>query len=185
MVVFVAKQVADMLTIGRALIGLGLVLLGLVQGAAGLPAAVLLMLMSWTSDSLDGMFARRSRMQYHTWIGDHDLEFDIVVSLGLLIYMLAAGLVNQWLAVTYFIFIMFIYWYAGFPRSLGMLLQAPVYGWFIWVAVRDAPQAGLWLLVWIIAAVIITWPRFPRDIVPDFVGGIRSLVKGDDDGQGR
>jgi hypothetical protein len=66
-----------------------------------------------------------------------------------------------------------------------MLLQAPIYGWFIWVAVRDAPQAGLWLLVWIIAAVIITWPRFPRDIVPDFVGGIRSLVKGDDDGQDR
>jgi phosphatidylglycerophosphate synthase len=139
------------------------------------------MIISWTSDSLDGMFARRSRVQYHSWIGDHDLEVDIVVSLGLLIFLLTSGLVNQWLAVTYFIFVISIYWYVGFPRSFGMLIQAPVYGWFIWVALRDASQVGKWMLVWIVAAVVTTWPRFPKEIVPDFVGGIRALVERDGD----
>ncbi len=172
----VAKQVADLLTIGRALIGFGLAFLGVIYGATGLAVAVWLMILSWTTDSLDGTFARRSRRQYQTWIGEHDLQIDIFVSIGLLVYLLASGLVNRWLAVAYFLSVALVYWYMGFPRSLGMLIQAPVYGWFIWVALREAPKVGRWMLVWIVVAVIITWPRFPKEIVPDFVGGMRSLL---------
>jgi len=46
---------------------------------------------------MDGPISRRSRVIYHTWIGDHDLQVDMAVSVGLLLYMLAAGYVSWWL----------------------------------------------------------------------------------------
>ncbi len=56
------------------------------------------MIANWTGDLLDGRIARRSRMVDHTWIGDHDLEVDMAVSTGLLVYMQQSGFVNIWLA---------------------------------------------------------------------------------------
>lgn len=73
---FVAKQFADLITFGRAIISLTLIAVGILFRREALPAVVVLMLLSWMSDSVDGALARRSRIQYHTWIGDHDLEKD-------------------------------------------------------------------------------------------------------------
>jgi cardiolipin synthase (CMP-forming) len=53
---------------------------------------------AWTSDVADGQVARRSRVQYASWIGDHDLEVNMLVACGLLVYLLAAGFVSPWLA---------------------------------------------------------------------------------------
>ena len=80
----VAKQVADVITSLRALIAVFLIWLGEVQGAAGLPTAVWAMVADWLGDAIDGPIARRSRIKYSTWIGDHDLEVDMTVSVGLL-----------------------------------------------------------------------------------------------------
>lgn len=174
-----AKQVADLLTFSRGLLALALVWLGLTQGASGLPLAVYLLLLSWTSDSLDGPIARRDKHRVRTWIGDHDLEVDMAVSGGILVYMVSSGLLDATVAVTYVVAWALIFWRWGLARSLGMLIQAPVYGWFIWVAVRDARHAGQWLIVWIIAAIIVTWPHFPREVIPEFLHGMRSIWKHD------
>jgi phosphatidylglycerophosphate synthase len=179
-----AKQVADLLTYLRGFLALALVWLGLTQGAAALSMAVYLLLLSWTSDSLDGPMARRSSRVYQTWIGDHDLEIDMAVSGGLLVYLVAAGFLDPPAAALYAISWALIFWRWGLARSLGMLVQAPIYAWFIWVAVRDARSAGQWLIVWIIAAIIVTWPRFPNMVIPDFLSGMRSIwqhYQGSDD----
>lgn len=145
------------------------------MGAEGLPLAVTLLIFSWTSDSLDGPLARRSRRHSSTWIGCHDLEFDIAVSGGLLIYMALAGFVGMPVVAVYVLVWALIFWRWGSARSLGMLVQAPIYGWFISVAIRNAWAAGQWLVVWILGAVLITWPRFPKEIIPEFLKGMRSL----------
>ncbi len=174
----VAKQVADIITITRAIIGIIFVWLGLTQGVQGLPQAVLFLTLAWTSDALDGPVARRSREYYHTWIGDHDLEVDMFVSAGLLGYMWASGFVSLSVAILYILaWVVIFFFLGGVERSLGMLSQAPIYGWFIWVAMREAPQSGRWLLIYLVAIVVVTWPRFPKEIIPGFLSGIHQVYK--------
>jgi len=171
----VAKQVADLLTLSRALLVLLLLWLGFAQGADGLPTAVLLLVFSWTSDALDGPIARRSRIQYHSWLGDHDLEVDMAVAAGLLGYMIIAGYLNTMAGLLYAAGWIILILYLGLDRSPGMLFQAPIYGWFIWVNLREMPVFGVLLIAWIIAAVLLTWPRFPKQVIPGFLAGMRSI----------
>lgn len=169
----VAKQVADLITFCRLLIGIILGWLGFTRGSGALPWAVWLMLADWTGDSLDGRIARRSRKQYHTWIGDHDLEIDMVVSLGLLVFLLASGLAPVWLGLIYLLAWIIYFVRSGIHRSMGMLFQAPIYAWFIWVSVSWVPNPGWWMVIWIAAAIILTWPQFPQEVIPDFLRGMR------------
>lgn len=67
----------------------------------------------------------------------------------------------------------FTHW--GFDRSLGMLVQAPVYGWFLLVCLQEEPNVGLTLLGWIALAVALAWPRAPKEIIPGFLNGVPRL----------
>jgi phosphatidylglycerophosphate synthase len=171
----VAKQVADLITTARGLVAVFLVWLGIVRGAGGLSLAAWVMIADWVGDMVDGRIARRSRVQYHTWIGDHDLEVDMAVSIGLLAYMLQAGFVNIWLAGIYVLLWGVYFWRQGrIPHSPGMLFQAPMYAWFIWITLRDAPRAGWPIIVFLVSAVVLTWPYFPKVMVPGFLKGLRN-----------
>lgn len=172
-----AKRFADTTTAIRVVIALLLPWLGYVYGIKGLPAAVWLMLADWTGDAVDGAIARRNRPVCHTWLGDHDLQVDILVSAGLLGYLVGADFVSPHLAGLYVLVWALILWQWQTPRSLGMLGQAPIYGWFILTAVYTRPVVGGWLLLWVIGAMIITWPRFPQEVVPNFLQGMRNLLK--------
>ena len=176
----VAKQVADFLTFIRIFLAFELAWLGFSQGEAALPIAAWLLIASWTSDSLDGPLARRSRIQYKTWIGDHDLHVDMLVSAGLLIYMAAAEFVDPVVAAAYLLIWILYFFRFGVPRSLGMLSQAPVYGWFIWTTMHLAPATGWWLIGWILVVLVITWPKFPREVIPGFLSGMSEALVRDD-----
>lgn len=171
-----AKRVADLMTLLRALLGFVLVWVGLNEGSQGLGKVVLIMIAAWTADTLDGKIARREKNYYHTWIGDHDLEIDIAVSIGLLVYLVTSGFVNGWAAGLYILFWTFVIWRWGNIRVLGMLSQAPIYGYFTWVAITQLPNAGIWIIVWMVVAIIITWPQFPQQVVPGFLQGIREFI---------
>ncbi len=172
-----SKQVADWITYGRLVLAFGLAGLGLLQGRNGLGLAAWLMIADWTGDNLDGALARRSRVRAHTWIGDHDLAVDMAVSVGLLVYMLLAGLVDFRLASVYLVASALVFWRWGVSPALGMLFQAPIYGWFIVSALVVAPTEGRWLLVWIVAAIVLTWPKFPKEVVPGFIHGIQAAAR--------
>jgi cardiolipin synthase len=181
----VAKQVADFFTFIRVLLSPTLILIGILEGSDGLPLAIGAMIASWTSDALDGHLARRSRIKYHTWLGDHDLEVDMAVSIGLMIYMLLSGFVDLQVVGVYILLWILIFWRWGNMRSLGMLFQAPIYGYFIYFSMRLAPAVGSWMIGWILAVTIITWPRFPKEVVPGFLSGMNAVLqaylRGDED----
>ena len=173
----VAKQIADIFTFIRVLLSPTLIVLGLVRGAEGLPLAIAVMIVSWTSDALDGPIARRSRVKYHTWLGDHDLEVDMLVSIGLMVYMLLAGFLDIQIVGVYILLWVLVIWRWGHMRSLGMLFQAPIYASFIVISMQVAPAAGGWMIGWILATTIITWPRFPREVIPGFLEGMKSVLQ--------
>ncbi len=56
-------------------------------------------------------------------------------------------------------------------------VQALPYGVMIWTALRASPTSGLMLVTWIGLVLIVTWPRFPRRILPEFLGGMRALLR--------
>lgn len=168
----VAKQVADMITFSRGMMAFILAGLGLLVGKDALALAAWVMIADWCGDMVDGPIARRSRVYYHTWIGDHDLQIDMTVSVGLLIYMLAAGYVSWWVGVIYLLASALFFLKAGVLPAPGMLFQAPIYFWFILITLKGATGLGVLIIVLILAAVIITWPRFPREVVPGFLEGM-------------
>lgn len=173
-----AKQVADILTWARTLLAIVLPILGITQGAKSLQLAFLLLIINWTVDSLDGVLARRSSVQYHTWIGDHDLEIDMLISAGALAYLVAAGFLSWQVAVIYVLVWLLVFWRFGVPHVMGVFFQIPIYLYFIIRATIEIPQIALWMVVWIVAAIIVTWPKFYKVLIPEFFGDIRDLFSG-------
>jgi phosphatidylglycerophosphate synthase len=91
--------IADLLTLSRVLAAGVLVWLGLTGGASELPVAVLVVMLGWTTDQLDGLFARRSPKP--TRLKDYDFQVDIVFYAGILVYGAAAGFLPIWLIVAF------------------------------------------------------------------------------------
>jgi len=172
----VAKHVADFLTIARAVMAFLFVRVGLLPLDLALPLASWMLLFCWNTDLFDGLLARRSRRRFNTWIGDNDLLVDMLVSAGVFTFLLQTGFISLFQAAAYLIIWLAIFLLMGIPRPLGMLVQAPIYFCLIWVAVRDAPEHGWWLVVWLGSVLIITWPRFPNEVIPDFLQGMRNLI---------
>ena len=71
------------------------------------------------------------------------------------------------------------FWRSGLPRSMGMLMQAPIYFFFIWVAMTEAPNPGYWLVIYLLLITAITWPRFPQEVIPGFLEGMKQIWRRD------
>jgi len=170
------KQIADLITLIRAFLAFLLAWLGLTWGRMGLVGAVFIMLLDWAGDFFDGRIARLSRNPRQTWIGNHDVQVDVLVSLGLSVFLLGSGLVNQWVAFWYFVIWVLMFWKLGPDYNLLMLFQAPIYLYFIIVAMREAPTYGQWLIFWILLVLGINWHRFSGKVVPNFIQGIHALL---------
>lgn len=173
----VAKQVADLLTGLRVALAFTFPVMGVLYGADALTLTIWTLLLSWITDALDGPLARRSSRQYHTWLGDNDLGVDMTVSIGLLIYLILSGYLVPIFGLVYICVWGLYFLRFGVPRSMGMLVQAPVYGLFIWIAIREVPDPGYWLLVYPVVIALITWPRFPREVVPGFLDGMKKVLQ--------
>ena len=164
------KYAADFLTASRLLIALCLGWLGWSRGIEGLQPATLLMISSWVSDVLDGSLARRSKAS-NSWIGNHDLYFDMAAAIGLLIFMTAAGCINVTISILYSLIWILLFSRFGVVSALGKLFQAPIYAWFILISFQFEPLLGGLMVIFLFLVVAFTWPRFPNDTVPGFISG--------------
>lgn len=170
------KTLADILTAARFLLGLYLLWLGLNNGPVAVGMVALTLLVAWTTDLLDGPLARRDPRGLHTWIGDHDLEADLIVALGVWLYLGLAGFISFWLTVAYGAIGAAALWHFD-SVHLAWGLQALPYGAMIWTALRVVPPYGLLLFVWPGVVLVVTWPRFPRQVLPEFLDGMRHLLR--------
>jgi cardiolipin synthase len=168
------KRVADGLTLVRVLLALVMLWVGLSLGRAALDTAAILLILAWATDLLDGPLARRAHCDRQTWIGDHDLEVDVALSLGLLAYLILGGYVAPLIGAGYVVICGFLLWWSR-SRHLAMAVQAPVYLILIYSALRYAFPYGWIVIGWILMSVLVTWPRFPKVIVPEFIEGMRQL----------
>jgi len=175
---FDAKLVADFITATRGMLGFVMIWLGFTRGAEALPIVVMLMLLDWTGDFVDGTIARRSRHPRRTWIGSSDIYVDLFVSIGLGIYLIEAGYIGFVIGFWYILGWILILWRFGLDKNLLMLAQTPIYLWFIITTLRVIPESGYWLVVWVLIALTINWKRFSQDIVPKFISGIASMLRG-------
>ena len=173
------KTMADTLTASRFLLALVIFWLGLRIGQPALPTVTLALVLGWASDLLDGALARRDRNQRHTWLGDSDLSVGVCVALGLLCYLTFSNYVSPAIALSYILMTGALIWRFR-SRALAMAAQAPVYAILLHLSLRDAPPYGALAVGWIVLTVIVTWPRFPKTVVPEFLQGMREL--GSDDG---
>jgi phosphatidylglycerophosphate synthase len=168
------KIMADTLTASRFLLALIIFWLGLRIGRPALQTVTGVLVLGWISDLLDGALARRDPQQRHTWLGDNDLSVDVCVALAVLCYLTFSGYVAPAIAVSYILMTGALIWRFR-SRALAMAAQAPIYAIMLYVALRDAPTYGALAVGWILLAVIATWPRFPRTVIPDFLQGMRKL----------
>jgi len=170
----VAKQIADLLTVTRGGLSALLIWIGATQGKASLPLAIYLVLLAWLTDYFDGKLARSSR-QDPGWVGDHDLQFDILLALCVLIYTIVTGYVMPQVGLTALALIAlgFVVW--GLRRALGMLVEATIFGGFIYLALREVPQAGRWLVAFCLGAAAFSWKRLLGEQIPAFFSGLQGL----------
>jgi hypothetical protein len=166
------KRVADLITGGRLLFGAGFVWLGIAKGVAGLPLAGVLLLANWTADSADGPLARSHHPPRRTWLGDHDLEVDMLVSAGVLVYLVTSGLAPALLAAAYLVLWLVIFTAVGILQALGVLAQVPVYGWLMANLLREVPAFGWWLLAWALVAGLVRGRYFLEERLPEFFRGL-------------
>ena len=168
------KILADTLTGMRVLLACYLVWLGWQKGPDALGSAAVTLWAAWLTDVLDGPLARRDPRGIHTWIGDHDLEADVAVALGVWIYVTLAGYLSPWLAGIYLVVAgVALHRFGSAHMAWGV--QAVPYGFMIWTSWRQAPVFGLLLTAWIALVLVATWPRFPRHTLPEFLHGMREL----------
>lgn len=168
-----ARVLADALTLTRGLSGALLVWLGFSSGAP--PWALATLVFAWTTDILDGAVARRGANPRRSRVGENDLLFDVGVAVGVWGYLTLAGYVPPLVAGSYLVM-------AGLPtayfrsKALAEAAQAVPYAGLVLIGLRDAPLYGMLILAWMGLAVVITWPRFPRRQVSEFLGGMRELL---------
>ncbi len=95
------KLMADLLTASRLPIAFVVVLLGIFGGRSALGAGLLLILIGWTTDILDGRLARLDPEGATTRLGDADLAVDLVLDAAGLALFILAGMVPAVLGAGY------------------------------------------------------------------------------------
>ncbi|MFN3135808.1 MAG: hypothetical protein ACK44H_09605 [Candidatus Kryptonium sp.] len=170
------KLVADILTTLRFLIGLYIVRFSTLEPSSGVPLASIFLWIAWVTDLLDGPISRLDPRKVQTWVGRHDLTADATVSLGCWLFLIFSNLINPFIGFGYILLGAFLLWYFK-SEYLAWAFQAPPYGMMILVALKYAPTYGMLLIVWIVIVVVITWPRFPKYTLPEFLRGMKALFK--------
>jgi len=177
------KLIADIVTTIRGFMAFILVWIGLVLGKGGLSYVVYIMIACWTGDFFDGRLARASRRKRLTWIGSHDLQVDLFVSLGLAGYLIWSGYVSGIALLAYLLVWGIVIWKKGPDRNLLMLFQSPIYGIFIYITLVFAPEHGKWILIWLVCLLAINWKNFINVIIPGFISGMVNLFRHNGDGR--
>lgn len=167
------KPLADALTAMRAVLGLCIAGLGLGQRKAALPTVVVAVVVSWLSDLVDGPLARHDREARTTWVGAHDAEADLAVSLGIAAYLALSGYVAAWLAAG-LVAVILLSWTLH-SHQLAWPFYALPYVILLGLALKEVPVFG-WLAIAYLGTMLgLHRRRLMHGFLPQFFGAVASL----------
>lgn len=171
-----AGVLADSLTIIRLILGFVLVGLGAVYGQAAIVPAVIIVMLAWFTDNLDGFLARRDPQRIPSWIGQHEFAADVAFTWATLIYVTLSGLLPAWLAIGFTLVAALV--------SLGMR-RKPVTVLFLRIIdvtlgvllLVNYPTLGVIVIIYLGTLAIVKWQRLAQG-VPAWARSMRNIVRG-------
>lgn len=167
------KRVPDLLTASRGFIALAILSLGFV-GPRALETVVLLTMLGWTTDILDGRLARRYKTEA-TWVGEREFVFDMIMVFAGLCYLVMAGLIPATPAIIYVaVAAVFIAYFRS--KMITMSFACPLSALPLIVAYFNAPRAAWMFIVWMCLAFLFDWRRF-KGVVMEFIANAKALQK--------
>jgi phosphatidylglycerophosphate synthase len=168
-----AKPIADFLTLFRFFLGLVIAVLGYLRSSEGLQAAILLVLLSWLTDIVDGRLARRDPDAQDTWLGRHEAEADLSTSLGVTVYLVFSGYIPIWFGVL-IVFVLPAVWLLH-SHQLAWPLYALPYAILLIVAFDGTPALAWLMVAYLLVTLVIQFPRLSGEHLPEFFQSIRSF----------
>ena len=168
------KRVADLLTLSRLFLSLGIMVLGVWRGEEALPTVVMMALLAWMTDALDGPLARRARPRSVTWIGEQDFPIDVFMVVALLSYLTAIDVVPWKGALIYLLVATGAIWWLR-EQAIALAFMAPVDALFLYTGWQRAPAETRWVLLYLAVALVLDWHRFSY-VVSVFINGMRRVL---------
>lgn len=147
---------ADVLTLIRLAIAVLIVYLGITAGAAAFPHVIVLVVVAWITDGLDGPLARRAKGR--TRLGKIDFLIDVALTWASFAYLTLAGFIPWPLALLYTLITMVVVAY--FQRKAVMVaFMRPIDLTSSIIALRYAPEITLLFFAWLVGLGLIRWRR--------------------------
>ena len=150
---------ADLLTASRLVLAAIIVGLGIVQGEGAFGVVIYLLVLGWSSDTLDGHLARRDSSGRQTWFSRNDVTVDAILVVSGLLYLSLAGFV-PWVFSLAYLTVAGLLLLLFHSRSLAIALELPAGLLPAVVALTERPPLGWVIVGWIIVTFILDWRRF-------------------------
>lgn len=163
----------DILTASRGVIAALIIALGLL-GPRALGWVIILTMIGWTTDILDGRIARHQH-KGPTWIGEHEFAFDMMMVFAALCYLVMAKFVPVLPAAIYVtVALLFIIVFQS--KSVTMSFAFPLVALPLIIACFRSPSAAYIYIAWIVLAILYDWRRF-FGVVREFIENIKELYE--------
>jgi len=169
------KRLADLLTLSRFFLSLGIMALGVWRGEGMLPSVVMMALLAWMTDTLDGPLARRARPQRTTWIGEQDFPIDVFMVVALLSYLTAINVVPWQGVLMYLLVATAAIWWLR-EQAVALAFMAPVDALFLYTGWQRAPTETRWVFLYLAVTLFLDWHRFCY-MVGVFINGMRRVLR--------
>ena len=149
---------ADILTGSRLVIAGMILYLGKTQSSEALTSVSLLCLLGWTTDTIDGHFARKSSPPHNSLIGRNDRAVDLIMIFAGWLYLIASGFLPKWKAGIYTLgaFLTVLRFRSKFVLTTVEIIPAlaiPI------TTLKYEPKLGLVWILWALSAAVLDHKR--------------------------
>ncbi|MBU1670870.1 MAG: CDP-alcohol phosphatidyltransferase family protein [Actinobacteria bacterium] len=152
------KRVADMLTASRLVIALAVITVGLLFGREAVGIVLMLILIGWTTDVVDGQLARSLETPVQSRIGDNDLAVDLVLDLAGYIYFIACGFLAPVWSLGYLLAACIIVSFVR-TRRIILILEMPLLMITPIIAFTQLNWVSIIYVAWLLGILAYNWSR--------------------------
>lgn len=162
-------MVADFFTFLRILTSFYIIYLGIFN-TGNFHIYFYAILIGWTTDILDGYFARIFKKEGK--LGKYDFEIDLFFEWAFFFYLFRANFVNSKIFILYNIIFLFLIFFLP-NKTLLMTLQAPITFTPFIIAFLNYIDLRVVILFWILITLLLFHKRF-FNVIKEYIQGIPS-----------